>query len=475
MIPAASIPAGPPAATLERRLGPYDAVGIVVSNVIGGGIFYVPVLVAGLVTSTWMMLGMWACGGVLAFAGAMAYAELAALRPHAGGEYVYLRDAFGQGAAFLTGWTSFVAGFSGGIAAGAVALADCLGRFFPAASDRTPLLTIPIPFAPLVVSPQALVALSVVIAVSVIHLRNSGRVVHNVLAGATVAALAVFIAVGLSIGAGSTANLLSTHAVAAPSTGWLLALVPIMFTYSGWNAATYVAEEIRDPCRNLPIALGVGTLAVVSVYLALNVLYSYALPIGHMASLEPGRLTDTVAEHLFGFVAGDVLAAFTIVSIAASVSAMVLAGPRIYYAMARDGVFLTSAGRVHPRHRTPILAIITQAIWSSVLVLSGTLSQLVGFTGFAIVLFAGLAVVALFVLRRRERGVARPFHALGYPVAPAIFVLASFILVVNQLWQDPRTAIAGLGVILAGLPLYWIFGRQRSAAAKIAAAASTTS
>jgi APA family basic amino acid/polyamine antiporter len=469
----ASDPAGPPGATLARRLGPYDAVGIVISNVIGGGIFYVPVLVAGLVSSAWVMLAMWACGGVLAFAGAMAYAELAALRPRAGGEYVYLRDAFGQGAAFLTGWTSFVAGFAGGIAAGAVALADCLGRFVPAAANRTPLFTLPIPFVPLVVSPQSLVALSVVLTVSLVHLRDSGRVVHNVLAGATVAALAVFIALGLSIGSGSAANLASTHAVAAPATGWLLALVPIMFTYSGWNAATYVAEEIRDPGRNLPIALGVGTLTVVAVYLSLNVLYTYALPIERLATLDPGRLTDTVAERLFGFVAGDLLAAFTVLSIAASVSAMVLTGPRIYYAMARDGVFLTSASRVHPRHRTPVLAIVAQAIWSGVLVLSGTLSGLVAYTGFAIVLFTGMAVVALFVLRRRERGVARPFHALGYPVAPAVFVIACLVLVVSEIWNDPRTALAGLGVILAGLPVYWILGRQRSAA-KIAAAAATS-
>lgn len=474
MISASAVSAGPPAATLERRLGPYDAVGIVVSNVLGGGIFYVPVIVAGLISSAWVMLAMWLCGGVLAFAGAMAYAELAALRPRAGGEYVYLRDAFGQGAAFLTGWTSFVAGFSGGIAAGAVALADCLGRFLPAAADRTPLLRLPIPVVPLTISRQSLVALAVVAAVTLIHLRSSGRVVHNFLAGATVAALAVFIAIGLSVGSGSVANLASTHAVAAPAFGWLLALVPIMYTYSGWNAATYVAEEIRDPGRNLPLALGIGTLTVVVVYLALNLLYSYALPIDQLASLEPGRLTDSVAEHLFGFVAGDVLAGFTIVSIAASVSAMVLAGPRIYYAMARDGVFLTSAGRVHPRHRTPVLAILAQAAWSSVLVLSGTLSDLVAYTGFAIVLFAGLAVLALFVLRRRERGVARPFKALGYPVAPALFVLASFVLVVNEIWHHPQTAVAGLGVILAGLPLYWVFGRQRSAAKVAAQAAATT-
>ena len=241
---------------------------------------------------------------------------------------------------------------------------------------------------------------------------------------------------------------------------------------SRWNAATYVAEEIRNPERNLPLALGVGTLTVVLVYVALNVVYSYALPIGAMAGLDPGRLTDTVAERLFGFVAGNLLAGFTIVSIAASVSAMVLAGPRIYYAMARDGVFLTSASRVHPRHRTPMPAILAQAVWSGVLVLSGSLADLVAYTGFAVVLFAGLAVVALFVLRRRERGIARPFHALGYPVAPAVFGVASFVLVVNEIWHHPQTAVAGLGVILAGLPLYWLLGRQRTAAAKVAAAAA---
>jgi APA family basic amino acid/polyamine antiporter len=452
-----------------------DAVGIVVSNVMGGGIFYVPVIVAGLISSAWVMLAMWVCGGVFAFAGAMAYAELAALRPRAGGEYVYLREAFGQVAAFLTGWTSFVAGFSGGIAAGSLALADCLGRFFPAAGDHTPIFTIALPLAPLVFSPQTIVAMAVVLAVSVIHLRDSGRVVHNLLAGATVTAVAVFVAVALAVGHGSTANFTSVHTITASSTGWLLALVPIMYTYSGWNAATYVAEEIRDPGRNLPIALGVGTLAVVALYLALNLVYSYALPIGDLAALDAGRLTDSVAERLFGFVAGNVLAAFTVVSIAASVSAMVLAGPRIYYAMARDGVFLTSAGRVHPRHRTPMLAIVAQAVWSCVLVLSGTLSGLVAYTGFAVVLFAGLAVVALFVLRRRERGMARPFHALGYPVAPAVFVAGSFVLVVNEIWHHPNTALAGIGVILAGLPLYWMLGRQRSAAKVAAAAAASTS
>jgi APA family basic amino acid/polyamine antiporter len=461
--PAAALPVESAAAsTLVRRLGPIDAAAIVVSNVIGGGIFFVPVIVAGLVSTAGAMLAVWALGGLLAFAGAMAYAELATLRPRAGGEYVYLRDAFGFGAAFLTGWTSFVAGFSGAVAAGALALAGYLGRFIPAAADTTPLVTIPLPFVPVSVTPQAVVAISAIAGLSLVHLHGSGRIVHNILAGLKVSALVVFIALGLSLGTGSVDHFSMTHVVASPATGWVLALVPIMFTYSGWNAAAYVAEEIRDPGRNVPLALALGTLAVVAIYLLLNILFFYAMPIAELAALPNGRLTDTVAERLFGFVAGNILGAFTIVSIAASISAMVIAGPRVYFAMARDGVFLPLAARVHPRYHTPTLAIAAQAVWSSVLVLSGgTLSQLVDYTGFAVVLFAGVAVAALFVLRWREPDAPRPYKALGYPVAPGLFVAASAVMVVYEIWNNPVPSLAGLGVIAAGLPLYFFFRRKK--------------
>ena len=463
---AATARAVTPPHALERRLGPLDAAAIVISNVIGGGIFFVPVIVAGLVPSAPALLGVWLFGGILAFAGAMAYAELATLRPHAGGEYVYLREAFGPGAAFLTGWTSFVAGFSGAIAAGAVALADYLGRFLPAAADKTALLTIPLPFVPLTVTPQAIVAIAAIAALSFIHLGGSGRVVHNLLAGLKVSALIIFIALGLTVGVGSLGQLSSTHQVAAPATGWLLALIPVMFTYSGWNAAAYVAEEIRDPSRNVPLALGLGTAAAVLVYLALNILYLYAMPIADLANLGNARLTDTVAERLFGFVAGNLIALFTIISIAALISAMVLAGPRIYYAMARDGVFLTSATKVHPKFHTPVLAIVAQGIWSSVLVLCGTLSTLVTYTGFAVVLFSAIAVLALFVLRRRHPDAERPFKALGYPVAPAIFVAASLAMVANEIWNNFQTSMAGVAVILAGIPVYLWYARSAAKRAR---------
>ena len=445
-------------ATLHRRLGPFDGAAIVVSNVIGSGIFFMPMIVAGSVTSGWGMLAVWFFGGVLAFAGAMAYAELATLRPHAGGEYVYLRDAFGPVAAFMTGWTSFVAGFSGAIAATSVGLAAIIGRWVPAAADTTPLLTIPLPLVPLVVSKQAIVAIAAIVLLSFVHFHAHGRIIHNLLASAKVSLLLVLIAIGLGWGSGSFSNIGLTHAVENPSTGWILALVPVMFAYSGWNAAAYVAEEIKNPSRNVPLALALGTAAVVAIYLALNVLYLYAMPVDEIGALlaKGATLTDVVAERLFGFVAGNLIAIFTIVSMAASISAMVLAGPRVYFAMARDHVFLESAGRVHHKQRTPILAITAQAIWASFLVLCGTLTQLVRYTGFAVVLFAGVAVAALFVLRQREPSAVRPFKALGYPWVPGFFVLASAGMIIAEINREPKETFAGLAVIAVGLPVYFL-------------------
>ena len=451
--------------TLRRRLGPFDGAAIVVSNVIGSGIFFVPMLVALAVSSGTAMLGVWVFGGVLAFAGAMAYAELATLRPHAGGEYVYLRDAFGPFAAFMTGWTSFVAGFSGAIAATSVGLTAFVGRFVPAAADTTALLTIPLPLVPLVVSKQALIAIGVIVLLSLVHFHANGRVVHNLLASAKVLLLLAFIAIGFGWGSGSFANVTATHQVASPLTGWISALVPVMFAYSGWNAAAYVAEEIKNPSRNVPLALGLGTLGVVVVYLALNLLYLYAMPVSEIGAqlTRSGTLPDIVAERLFGFVAGNVLAVFTIVSTVASISAMVLAGPRVYFAMARDHVFLESAARVHAKYRTPMLAITAQAVWASVLVLCGNLSQLISYTGFAVVLFAGVAVAALFVLRKREPHAERPFKALGYPLAPAFFVVASAWMLIAEAIRVPDTTAAGLAVIAAGIPAYFVFAARTRA------------
>jgi len=448
---------------LDRRLGTLDAAAIIVSNVIGSGIFLTPAIVATLVPQPGAMIAVWLAGGVLAFAGAMAYAELAALRPKAGGEYVYLREAFGPAAAFLTGWTSFVAGFSGAVAASAVGFASYLGRFVPLAADARPLAALPLGPVTLAVSPQALFAIGAIALLSIVHVRGvgPGRVLQNVLASLKVTALLLLIGLGFSLGDGHIAHFTegAGHVSAA---GWVLALVPVMFSYSGWNAAAYVAEEVRDPARFVPRALGLGTVAVVVVYGLLNVLYVYSMPVGELATLRMSVI-DVIADRLFGPVAGSVLAGLTMVSIAASISAMTFAGPRVYYAMARDGIFLPAAARVHPRWRTPAVSIAAQAAWSSVLVLTGGFSQLIEYTGFAVVLFSGIAGVALFVLRKQMPDEPRPFRAWGYPWAPALFVGASALIVMNAMWRTPGPSGAGLLIILAGLPFYWTLSRTRKA------------
>ncbi len=447
--------------SLLKGLGPVDGAAIVVSNVIGSGIFIVPALIAQSVPNVWAMLGVWLTGGLLAFAGAMAYAELAALRPRAGGEYVYLREAFGPTAGFLAGWTSFVAGFSGAIAASAVGLASYLGRFISAAGDTTPLWEIPLSVVTLAVSPQALVALSAIAGLTVVHVLGlgPGRIVQNLLAGMKVAALVMFVALGFTIGQGSTAHFMAAGDPVQP-TLWVLALIPVMFSYSGWNAAAYVAEEMRDPGRNVPIALGVGTGAVVVVYLMLSLLFVYALPIEQLGAVDVGvvPVVDVVADRLFGAGVAAPLAVASVIMIAASISAMVLAGPRVYYAMARDGQFFGWAAKVHPSFRTPTAAIIAQSAWSGLLVLSGTFDQLIKYTGFAVVLFSGAAVAALFVLRRRHPLEHRPFKAWGYPVAPLIFAAASFVIVLNAIHESPGPVAAGLLIIAAGVPVSVLFG-----------------
>jgi APA family basic amino acid/polyamine antiporter len=456
---------------LQRRLGPFDAAAIIVSNVIGGGILFTPPQVAAAVPNPYLFLGTWVAGGLLAFAGAMAYAELAALRPRAGGEYVYLRAAFGRLAAFLTGWTSFVAGFSGAIAASAVVLAFYVGRFIPAANDSTPLFVVPIPLVPLTFSRQSFVALAAIAAMAWIHLRGvgPGRLVMNILAGLKVSALLIFIALGFTLGAGEPAHLVESGGPVSAG-GWLLALIPVMFTYAGWNAAAYVAEEIHDPGRNVPRALALGTLAVVAVYFLLNLLFLYVLPAAQLAQVK-GSVLDVVADRLLGVSAGNIMGIVSIVSIAASISAMTFAGPRVYYAMARDGLFFKRAAEIHPRYQTPATSIIAQAVWSGLLVLSGGANALTTYTGFAVVLFAGIAVVSLFVLRQREPDAPRPFHAWGYPIAPGIFAIASLAIVLNALWADLVVPIqtgapwgpaaAGLVIIGLGVPLFYFFSRQR--------------
>jgi APA family basic amino acid/polyamine antiporter len=467
--------------SLDRRLGPVDAAAIVIANVIGVGIFITPGFIAQSVPHPLWILGVWVAGGLLALAGAMAYAELAAMRPRSGGEYVYLREAYGPLAAFLTGWTSFVAGFAGAIAAGALGVAQYLGRFVPAAGDSTPLVgldligrhvvalpfnwTFPIGPLSLVISRQTLVALTAIGALAVIHIRGlgPGRVVQNTLAAVKVTALTVFVAVGLGWGAGNTANFIGG---AAGTPNFALAMLLVMFTYSGWNAASYVAEEIRNPGRNVPLALALGTGVVVVLYLGLNLLYLYAVPVGDIVRLSPtGQTTvaNVAAERLLGSTASMLLGGLAVVILLSSLSAMTLAGPRVYYAMARDGLFFKKAGTLSGR-KVPAVALVAQAVWTSLLCLSGTYGQLLDYVIFAALLFYALTTIGLFILRAKAPEVPRPYRAIGYPFLPALYiVLASTVCIVLLIAETKRLqALLGLSLVMLGIPVFYAWRKAEA-------------
>jgi APA family basic amino acid/polyamine antiporter len=275
-----------------------------------------------------------------------------------------------------------------------------------------------------------------------------------------VGALVAFVAIGFAV-SGLTGGAPVTDPPVAFS-GWLIALVPVMFSYSGWNAAVYVAEEIRQPVRNVPRALAIGTVTVVALYVSLNALYVRVVPQDLFAGTM--RVGELAAERLFGAAAGATFAAVAIVVILSSLSAMTTAGPRVYFAMARDGAFLASAGRVHRQYRTPAIAILAQAAWSAILVLSGTFEQLLTYTGFAVILFSSLAVLSLFFVRRTAEQTIQ-FRAWGYPWAPATFCIVGFAIVVNAIVEAPGVSSAGLGVMAAGIPIYWWVKKKNQAIA----------
>ena len=304
----------------------------------------------------------------------------------------------------------------------------------------------------LAISPRTLIAMAVILALSAIHARGlqTGRLLQNGLAAIKVSALLGLVAVGLASGRGSLGHLAEGGTFRL--TAWTAALIPVMFSYSGWNAATYLAEEIRDPSRNVPRALGLGTVIVALVYLGLNVVYLFALPIQRF-DIHIGQNATT---QLLGASAASGLTALSALIMISSVSAMIVAGPRVYYAMARDGLFFDAAARVHPRFRTPRTAILAQALWSCGLVLTGAFGPLLTYTGFAIVLFSGIAVASLFVTRRKFAGERCAFSAWGYPLAPAVFCVASLMIVLSGLREQPLVSFTGLAIISAGIPLFWI-------------------
>ncbi|MGB8887639.1 MAG: amino acid permease [Candidatus Korobacteraceae bacterium] len=434
---------------------------LIVSNVVGVGIFTTPAIIAKLVPEPSAMLALWIAGGCLALAGAMSYAQLGRRWPAAGGEYIYLSKAYGPTAGFLSGWTSLIAGFSGAVAASAVGLMIYLGRYFPALAADHALLSINFYVGTFTISPRALTAAFIIIIFALLHACNlgAGKVTQNMLALLILAIIVIFCIVGFATGTGSWSHFQSTHVPLRPM-NCLLALIPIMFTYSGWNAASYISEEMYDTRRTIGPALLIGTSVIVVLYAVLNTLYLYAIPAAAMQNAV--NVGDVAAHALFG-VGSNFITPVLIIALLGAISAMTIAGPRVYFAMARDGAFVPMFARTSTKFGTPALAIALQAAWSIVLVMTGSFEQILMYTGFMILLCSGAAVAGLFVARRQElRSDRRLWLEM---IAPAVFVIVCAAIVADVVVGDPRTALRGIVLIAAGLPVFFWARRRRLAQA----------
>jgi len=390
---------------------------------------------------------------VLAITGALSYAELASRFPHAGGEYVYLREAFGPVAGFLSGWTSFIAGFSGAIAASAVGFGRYLTPIWPSVGGP-PLARLAVGPLALTISPVTLVAVGLIVlftAVAVAGLESSRRT-NNALAVLLILGIAAFVVGGIVTLPGVPSAIAGPPLTPGGITGIAAALVPVMFTYSGWNAAAYVASEFDAPRRTVPRALTLGAAVVTVLYVALNVTYLRALSVGGIAATPtPGEATAAV---ILGAAHRNWLTPVVLLALASSVCAMVITGPRIYLQMARDGAMPRAFAAVREGDGFPVTSIVLQSIWSCVLVLTGTFDAIVTYTGFAVVLFAGAAVASLFVVRRRDAQPWLGYRVWGFPVTPAVFVIASALMLEATIAREPLPSLAGIALMAAGLPLY---------------------
>ncbi|HYL58841.1 MAG TPA: amino acid permease [Candidatus Acidoferrales bacterium] len=417
---------------------------IVVANMIGSGIFTTSGFVARDVGSPGWLMGLWLAGGLIALAGALSYAELGAAFPQAGGEYVYLREAYGPFVAYLTGWTSLAVGFSGAIAAATLAFAGYLHSYFPA-MDRAG-------------SADKVVALAALWSLTAIHVRGlgPGGVVQRLLTGGTMLAIAALVCAAFTLGHGSASNFNSS----APAHGSVaVSLIFILYAYSGWNAAAYLAGEIRNPRREIPTALVAGTALVTLLYLAMNAMYLYALPIPAMSGVL--TIAEKASVALFGPFAAHLVAAMLALALLGSVNAMVLAGPRVYFAMARDGLLPRALGVVDLSRGTPARAVLLQSGWASVLIVFfGAFERLVVYTGFAITVFTAMAVAALIVLRVRRPGAPRPFTVPGYPWTPAAYVIVSIWIVAVTMLTRPTETVLGALTVVAGVPFYFCARRR---------------
>ncbi len=431
---------------LRRELGLGDATLLCVAAVIGSGIFLTPGAIAERLPHAGLILAVWVAGGLLSLAGALANAELGAMYPHAGGDYVYLREAFSEFAGFLMGWVSFFAIFTGTVATLAAGFGEALAPLFGLGEGGKLAVALATTFA--------------ASALNVYGVRESARV-NNASALLKIGALGALVLLAPFSNTGSLANLspLVAGAGEIPLASFGLALSPVLFSYLGWNSAVYVASEIHEPQANIPRSLFLGLGICIAVYLLVNVVYLYAIPVQDMRGL--GNAGEAAALALFGPISGKLLAFFVLGSILGTLNATILVGPRIAYAMALDRRFFAGVDRVHARFQTPHVAIWLQAgIAAALLLVLRRFPSVLDFTTFAIVLATIADTLALYTLRRRKPDLPRPYRTWGYPWVPAAYLVANALVAFAMLRGNPLESLACLAVIASGIPFWLLFSRR---------------
>ena len=464
---AAATPADAP---LARRLGLTSAIMVVVGSIIGSGIFLTPQNIAAAVEIPGVMIFVWVLTGLLTLAGALTNAEIASELPEAGGQYVFFRVLFSDLTGFLYGWCAFIVYQTGSIAAIAVAFARYFGYFvdlphLPASLEawQLPLIGSIHPLQDIGVKGVAIGAILFMATVNYFGVQFGGFV-QNLFTSMKVLAISGIIILAFTVGKGSVDHFFPLWGT--PSSGDLLAAIGVamiatLWSYDGWNSLTYLAGEVKNPRRNIPLALTFGTIAIIVIYVLTNIAYLYILPIEEIASSR--LVAADVLEQILPGVGGGLIAIAVMVSTFGSVNATSMTTARVYYAMASDGLFFRSMGKTHPKYKTPGRSLIVQALWASLLTLSGTYDQLFTYVVFAAWIFYALGAAGIFILRKRRRGPAHGHSVPFYPVVPLLFVCVATWFVVNTLIHQTSDSIVGGVLLLAGIPFYLVWKGRKPA------------
>lgn len=429
-------------AELARRLSLGDSIGIVVGMMIGGGIFLVPNLVARSVPSMSMTLAVWVLAGAVSFIGALACAELGAAFPATGGQYAFLREAYGPATAFLCGWSLFTVARTAQAAWLAVVFSIYIGYFVPLSLLASKLLS-----------------LAVLAVFTWVNYRGAklGAIVQNGFTLAKVVGLLIIVAAALLLSRHPLGLRAGVHEAGTSVSSFGVALIACLLAYDGWVQLSFVAGEIRDPKRNVVRALSLGTLAVISIYVVANLAYIRVLTIGQIAASE--HVGADTAAAILGGSGATVVTLLIVISVLGTLNGCFLTSPRVYFAQAVDGLFFKKFAEVHPIYGTPSFAILAQAVWSAVLLLSGSYESLVDYAIFGTWVFYGLMIAAVLVLRHVQPNLPRPYRMWGYPVTPFVFLAVTLWFVANMLYTRPGASFTSLGLIATGIPAYWIWRR----------------